>query len=186
MKNNKIILGFTGSIASGKGVAAEYLSKKYGANIYRFSTMLRDILERIYVPQSRENLQTLSTFLRTTYGQDVMSKVIAEDVARDTNSLVIVEGIRRPTDIEYLKKLEGFHLVYITGNEKTRWERVIRRKQNPGDETKTFEEFLKEEEAETESLIKKLGETAEETINNEGSLEDFYQALENIMNKYGN
>lgn len=182
----KIILGFTGSIASGKGTAAEYLSKKYGANIYRFSTMLRDILERIYTPQSRENLQSLSTFLRETYGQDVMSKVIAEDVARDTNNLVIVEGIRRPTDIEYLKRLDGFHLVYITGDEKTRWERVVQRKQNPGDENKTFEEFLKEDHAETESLIKKLGDTAEEKIDNAGSLEEFYEALENIMKKYGN
>src|SRR5690349_1693613 len=98
MKNNKIILGFVGDLASGKGTAAKYLSQKHNANTYRFSTMLRDILKRVYVPDSRENLQTLSTFLRQSYGQDVMSRVIAEDVARDTNNLVIVEGIRRPSD----------------------------------------------------------------------------------------
>ena len=104
MQTNKIIFGFVGDLASGKGTAAKYLQEKYGATTYRFSTMLRDILDRVYVPKSRENLQQLSTFLRESYGQDVMSRVIAEDVARDNNTLVIVEGIRRPSDIEYLKK----------------------------------------------------------------------------------
>lgn len=187
MKNsNKIILGFVGDLASGKGTAAKYLNEKHGATTYRFSTMLRDILKRVYVPETRENLQNLSTFLRESYGQDVMSRVIAEDVARNENNLVIVEGIRRPSDIEYLKKIEGFHLVYITGDEKIRWQRLVARKENAGDDKKTFEEFLKDEQAEADRMIKELGATAETKIENNHGFEEFYQALEKLVSHYGN
>ncbi len=43
----KIILGFAGEIASGKGTAAKYLVGRHEAATYRFSTMLRDIVERL-------------------------------------------------------------------------------------------------------------------------------------------
>ena len=56
MISNKIILGFTGLIASGKGTAAKYFNEKYGATTYRFSTMLRDLLNRIHVEHSRDNI----------------------------------------------------------------------------------------------------------------------------------
>lgn len=184
MQTNKIIFGFVGDLASGKGTAAKYLQEKYGATTYRFSTMLRDILDRVYVPKSRENLQQLSTFLRESYGQDVMSRVIAEDVARDNNTLVIVEGIRRPSDIEYLKKLEGFHLVYLTGEPRIRWERLVARKENPGDSEKTFEEFLKDEQAEADKLIKELGNTAPDKIENNGGFDEFYQKLDTLVSTY--
>ncbi len=184
MQTNKIIFGFVGDLASGKGTAAKYLQEKYGATTYRFSTMLRDILDRVYVPKSRENLQQLSTFLRESYGQDVMSRVIAEDVARDNNTLVIVEGIRRPSDIEYLKKLEGFHLVYLTGEPRIRWERLVARKENPGDSEKTFEEFLRDEQAEADKLIKELGNTAPDKIENNGGFDEFYQKLDTLVSTY--
>lgn len=179
----KVILGFVGDLAAGKGTLAKYLQEKYGCNTYRFSTMLRDILDRIYVEKSRENLQELSTFLRAKFGQDVMSKVIAKDVENDTKDLVIVDGIRRPTDITYLRQIPGFHLVYITADPKLRWERLVRRNENPGDDTKTFEEFLKDEQAEADQLIKELGKQAEFTIVNDDSIKELYQKVENILEK---
>jgi hypothetical protein len=40
---SKIILGFTGPIASGKEVAKKYIETKYGASSFKFSTILRNI-----------------------------------------------------------------------------------------------------------------------------------------------
>lgn len=177
----KIILGFVGDLAGGKGTICKYLNDKYQANAYRFSTMLRDVLDRMYVPQSRENLQKISTLLRQNFGEDVMSKVIAEDVKNDKNDIVMVEGIRRPTDISYLKENPGFHLIYITADTKIRWERLVRRAENPGDTEKTYEQFLEDEKAEADCLIKDLGKTAEFIINNDGTFEEFYQQMENVI-----
>ena len=182
---SKIILGFVGDLASGKGTLAKYLQEKYHCNTYRFSTMLRDILNRIYVENSRENLQLISKILRENFGQDVMSNVIAKDVERDENDLVIVDGIRRPTDITYLQNLEGFHLIYITAESKTRWERMVKRQENPDEKDKTFEQFLLDEQAEADMLIKELGGKAEKTINNDGTIEELYSQIENILADYG-
>jgi dephospho-CoA kinase len=177
----KIILGFVGDLAGGKGTICKYLAEKYGTPSYRFSTMLRDMLDRIYVDKSRENLQELSTFLREHFGQDVMSRVIAEDVARDTHEIIAVEGVRRPTDITYLQKNPGFHLIYITADTKLRHERLVKRNENPGDDKKTFEEFLQDEQAEADRMIKELGEKAEFKIENNGTFEEFYSQMENIL-----
>jgi dephospho-CoA kinase len=182
---SKIILGFVGDLAGGKGTIANYLKENYGVNAYRFSTMLRDILDRVYVDQSRDNMQTLSTFLRENYGQDVMSKVIAKDVEHDTNDLVVVEGIRRPTDITYLSEIPGFHLIYITADPKIRWERLVKRAENPGDTEKTYEEFLEDEQAEADRLIKELGAQAEITINNDRTMDELFAQLEKILQDYG-
>ncbi len=181
MENNKIILGFVGDLAGGKGTICQYLKGKYDINAYRFSTMLRDILDRIYVEKTRENLQDISTFLRSRYGQDIMSKVIVKDVLNDKNNIVAVEGIRRPTDITYLQELTGFHLIYITADAKTRWERMVLRQENPDEADKTFEQFLKDEQAEADMLIKELGKQAEYTLTNDGTKEEFFVNMEKIL-----
>lgn len=186
MATNKIILGFVGDLAGGKGTICQYLKEKYSVTSYRFSTMLRDVLDRIYVEKSRENLQDLSTFLRSRYGQDIMSKVIVKDVLGDKNEIVAVEGIRRPTDITYLQELDGFHLIYITADQKIRWQRMVLRQENPDEAEKTFEQFLKDEQAEADMLIKELGKQAEYTLTNDGTKEEFYMNMENILEQIKN
>jgi dephospho-CoA kinase len=181
----KIIIGFVGDLAAGKGTLASYLALKYTCNTYRFSTMLRDILDRIYADKTRENLQDISTLLRERFGQDIMSKVIAKDVQEDEGQLVVVDGIRRPTDISYLKELPGFHLVYVTADPKIRYERMKLRNENPGDAEKSFEQFLTDEQAEADKLIKELGAQAEDTIHNDGDYEELYTQIEMLLKKYG-
>ena len=109
----KNIIGLVGEIASGKGLAVKYLKEKHGAASYRLSDPLRDILSRLRLEINRKNLQDISRVLREHFGQNLLAKVIAEDAKNDTNKIVVVDGIRRPEDIEYLAKLPEFKLVYI-------------------------------------------------------------------------
>ncbi|MBT4516919.1 MAG: AAA family ATPase [Candidatus Komeilibacteria bacterium] len=177
----KIILGFTGLISSGKGTAAKYLKEKYKADTFRFSTMLRDVLDRLYLPQSRENFQIISPILREAFGQDLMAKVIAEDVKKSNSNLIAIDGMRRPADIEYLKDIPGFKMIAIEVDEKTRFERLLKRGENTDDATKTFEQFKKEHKAETEIHIPDLMKQADITIDNNGNLEDFYKQLDKLI-----
>jgi len=178
---NKIILGFTGLMACGKGTAAKYLQEKYGADTFRFSTMLRDILDRLYLPQSRENFQIISPLLRETFGQDLMAKVIAKDVEGADSKLIAIDGMRRPADIEYLKKITGFRMVAIDVDAKVRYQRLKARAENPGDKEKTWEQFQAEHQAETEIYIPELMKQADVTIDNNGSLEEFYQQIDKLV-----
>jgi len=177
----KIILGLCGEIASGKGTAVKYLEEKYGATSHRFSTSLRDILKRLYLEINRENMQKVSLVLREGFGQDLLAKVITEDVKNDSGKIIIVDGVRRPADIEYLTKLPEFKLIYITAHIKTRYERIIKRGENADDLNKTFEQFQKDHEAETELLITKIGETAKIKIDNNGDYEALYKQINEII-----
>ncbi|MBI4812109.1 AAA family ATPase [Candidatus Falkowbacteria bacterium] len=177
----KIIIGLVGELAAGKGTIVKYLEEKYGAASYRFSTPLRDVLERLHLEINRKNMQDVSRILREYFGQNLLAKTIAEDAKNDSNKVIAVDGVRRPADIEYLSKLPEFKLVYITADVKIRYERLLKRGENAGDKNKTFEQFLRDHEAETEILIPKIGKEADYKIDNNGTLEKLYEQIDEII-----
>lgn len=184
MIQKKIIFGFSGLLSSGKGTAAKYLEEKYRASTYRFSTMLRDILNRIYVEQTRDNLIKLSEILRSAFGEDTLAKTIAKDAENDSNPIIVVEGIRRLADISYLQKLPNFILVEIFANPQIRYERLVKRGENADDNTKTYEQFLADHQRSTELSILDVIKEAKEKLNNNGDLESMQQQIDALIKKY--
>lgn len=180
----KLILGFTGLLASGKGTAAKYLEEKHNVATFRFSTMLRDILNRVYVPQTRDNMVRLSEFLRNAYGEEVMAKTIAEDVKKSKNKIIAVEGIRRLADIIYLSKLPHFVLVEIFAEPKIRYERLIKREENADDKSKTYQQFLADHQRSTEVSILEVIKHATERVDNNGDFDSLHEQLDELVKKY--
>ena len=179
----KIILGLVGSMASGKETVKKYLAENYKAKDCKFSSPLRDVLDRIVVSVSRENMQNLSTILRANFGENLLAKIIANDASKLEAEIVVIDGVRRPTDIEHLIKLPNFFLIKIDSDPKTRYERMIKRNENEGDDKKTFEQFMKDHEAEADSLIPKVMESAQYSIDNSGNFEDLYKQIDEIIKK---
>jgi dephospho-CoA kinase len=179
----KIILGLAGEMASGKGTVAEYLGKKYKGNSHRFSTMLRDLAKRMYLEESRENLQKISKIFRQNFGEDILSKVIYHDVKNDQHRIVAVDGVRRISDIKYLKNFSDFKLIYIETSLEKRFERTKRRYENSDDEAKTFAEFKKDQKKEAELQIKGLKTKADFLIKNDGTFKELYAQIEKIIKK---
>jgi len=179
----KIILGFIGPLASGKGTAAKYLAEKHGAGSYRFSTILRDILSRVYLPDTRTNMQTVSSVMRGAFGDDLLALAIAKDVEADARQIVAVDGVRREPDIKHLRELPGFYLISIEADMKLRHERMTKRGENPDDNAKTFEQFVKDSQAEAEQQIAALQQKADFVINNNGDLANFFRQIDEILEK---
>ena len=180
-KAQKIIIGIVGEIGSGKTIATDYLKKKYKAKTFKFSDMLRDVLNRLYLEETRENMQKLSTALRGSLGEDLMSRVIAKDVEKSRAKIIICEGIRRPSDVKYLKNLPSFSLIAILANASLRWQRLVKRMENPDDKNKTWLEFKKEAIQEAESEIKKIAKQADFKIDNNGNFDKLYEQLNKII-----
>jgi dephospho-CoA kinase len=179
----KIIFGLVGPIASGKEVTKKYLIDKYNAKDCKFSSSLRDVLNRIGVPTSRENMQRLSTILRENFGEDLLSKIIATD-SRDLDApFVVIDGVRRPTDIKDLRELPNFFLVKIDAYPELRYERMKARNENPGDENKSYENFIKDHESEADSLVPIIMKESSYSIENNGSIDDLYKQIDEIIEK---
>lgn len=181
--SKKIILGLTGQIACGKGVIKNFLIEKYQASDYRFSTVLRDVLIRLDIEQSRKNIQKVSTFLRQTFGEDTLAKAMAKDARNDSSSFIVIDGIRRLADIAYLKDIPGFFLISVEANEQVRYKRVLERNENPGDDKKTFEEFLEDDAAETEQQIPETMKSADFVINNNGTWDELWEQIHQLVKK---
>lgn len=181
---DKLIIGLAGAMASGKGTAAEYLKNKYHAATYRFSTMLSDALDRFYLERNRDNFVKISEIIRGTFGEDIMAKTMAKDVEKDTNTIIVVEGVRRLADTKYLRKLEGFVLAEISADIKTRYKRLTQRSEKTDDKTKTFAEFKADHKRSTELSILAVAKQATEKIDNNGDLARLCQQLDKLVKKY--
>lgn len=179
-----LLIGLTGMMVAGKGTIAQYLKDYYGAETYRFSTPLRDILDRMHTEKSRENMQTLSTVLRHNFGEDILAKMIKEDIKNSSNPIAVVDGIRRWGDIELLKEGGVFVLTSVETSPETRYKRLINRAENEGDAQKTYEQFLEEQWNEADAQIPKIMEKTNEKIDNEGPLDELYKQVDEIIQKY--
>lgn len=180
MEDRKIILTFAGPPASGKGTCCEYFVKKYNAVHLRFSQPTRDILDIIHLPRTRDNMQKLSLVLRRNFGADIFSKILAAQAQEAASKLVVIDGARRLADVDHLKAISGFHLVAVDAPAKLRYERLIARRENPDDAMKTWDEFLKQEQADAEVLIPEIMAQAESRIINGGSMRELQRKLDEI------
>ncbi len=177
----KIILGVAGEMASGKGTVAKYLTEEKQGVSYRFSSILRDLVQRLYLDETRENLQTISTAVRENFGQDILCKVICQDVVNDQTEIIVIDGVRRIQDVEKLKNLKEFKLIYLEADLEKRFERIKKRGENSDDRTKTLEEFKKDHEREAEQEIKQLKNEADFIVDNNNSFENLYKQINNLL-----
>ncbi len=177
----KIIIGFVGLMASGKGEAAQYLQEKYGAVSFRFSSMLRDALKRFHVPETRDNLVKMSELIRASFGENILAKTMAEDIKMSPQSMIVVDGIRRIADIEFLRLLPEFVMVAVVADPRIRYERLTQRQENSDDQTKTYEQFLLDQEKSTEVTIPPVMRLAQREVTNNDSREEFYLQLDELV-----
>ncbi|MFB6226381.1 MAG: AAA family ATPase [Candidatus Paceibacteria bacterium] len=174
-------IAVVGKIGSGKTTAAEYLQQEHDFEAIKFSGFVRDILDRMHLQQNRDNMVKLSTAIRDNFGPDIFSRVLINE-AKDEDK-VVLEGARKEEDLSEFKDREDFYLLAIEARQKTRYNRVSARSENEDDQNKTFSEFKRDEKKATETEIGSLIQQADFTIENNDSLEDFHNELDNLVIK---
>lgn len=181
----KLIIGLVGQPGCGKGTAADLLKEKYGAGYVRFSGILGQILDLLVVEKTRENFIKLSNSVRREFGEDVLSYAIERACLNTPEDVVVVDGIRRPEDIVALEPLPQFKLISIDVSPELRFERMKNRGEKAGESEMSWEQFQKEGESEAERTVPFVMERAWKTIKNEGSKEEFEEAIRAMMNELG-
>lgn len=179
MANN--IIGITGKIACGKGSLADYLIKKYRAKKFGFSDPLKETLSMYDIELTRHNLQLLSTLLRKNFSEDVLARALMKRAIEARENIVIIDGVRRLTDIENFRKLKNFSLIFIDTKEKLRYARYTKRNQSPGDEKMSYKDFIKKDNAESENQIESLKQFSQHIISNNGSMEELHNKTDEII-----
>ena len=134
------VIGLTGSIGSGKELVKDIIMKRFSCWYVHLSSMVRGELEKKRTSFDRRTMQDLGNELRKRYGAHILAKLAVEYMQRD--KILIVDGIRNPGEIEFLRKKFGrdFILIAVDAPQQLRFERTVQRAR-PTD-PKTFEEFV--------------------------------------------
>jgi len=175
-----MVVGFTGPKLSGKGTAAAYLAKKFGAKTYSMSGILTDIAARLHLENSRANLIAIATGLRSQFGKDVLAKTLYQDVLQAGDKLAIIDGIRMADEVAIFSTLPNFQLFYVDAPVEVRFARAKNRGEKVGESTMTFETFLQEEQAKTEVEIHGL-KTQAVHIFNATDIDSFHAQLDQYI-----
>lgn len=181
--NDKIVIGLAGQISSGKDTIANYISEKYGGISMSFSQPLRDILNRAYLPINRANMSWLAQTFIDHFGGDVISNIVGKEVEASDKKIFILPNIRREDDMAYFKDWPGYVLIGINTDLRTCYDRLIKRSQNVDDQTKTWEQFQKDLQLSTEVSIDGLIKKSKIKIDNNGTFEELYKQIDNLVDK---
>jgi dephospho-CoA kinase len=181
------VVGFTGTIGSGKNTVKQIVLKKFNCYHVTLSDVIRGEIEKKKRTLNRVSLQDMGNEMRQKYGNHILAMLAIEYLPRD-KEMIIMDGIRNPGEIEYLKKKFGnnFKLIAIDAPLETRFERI--KKRTDVKEPQTLDEFKQ-----VDSRDKGMGEPlygqqvgacmkmADFTIENNGSAEELEKKIDEVM-----
>ena len=182
-----MIIGLTGTKASGKGEVSEFLKEK-GFAYESLSDRVREVAkERGIENYTIKQLQDIGNELRAKHGKGVLAIMTLKKL--EGKDRCVVDGIRNPGEISELKKREDFVLIAVDAPLKIRYKRLKSRGRE-SDPTTSWEDFLKanrrdlgENEEEIGQQVKKCMEMADiKIINDNNSIEDLRKKIAEIYN----
>lgn len=179
MINEPSLIGLTGTNGAGKGEVAEYFKKK-GYRYFSLSDLIREELRRRRKKPTRNNLIELGNKLREKFGADVLARRVMKKV----KGKAVIDSIRNPREVEYLRKKENFILLAVDAPAEMRYERV--KKRGRDESASSLQEFIKKEEEEMAGgeigqQLRQCLEMADRTIINDSSLKDLHRKLEELL-----
>jgi dephospho-CoA kinase len=176
----KKIIGLTGEMGSGKDTFSEYLKENYPDVFFsRFSDALTETLKLFFDDVKREDQQWLGEALRDKFGKDILLKAVIRKAKNINEGIVILNGVRKELEAAALKEIGG-KIIYITADQKIRWERVKVRGEKADDDV-PWEKFVEMGKAEAEVNITEVGKNADFKIENNGSKEEFYAEIKKVI-----
>lgn len=135
-------IGLTGPNASGKGEVAAYLERAHGYRPRSLSDVIRAEARRRGEEPTRGVLIPLGNELRAEHGPGALAELILPELEPPA----LIDSIRNPTEVEVLRRLEGFVLIAVAAPEDLRFERSLSRAR-PGD-PQSLDEFRDRERQE--------------------------------------
>lgn len=188
-KKYLVYVGVVGQIAVGKGILVDYLTKKLGFISFSLSSILHSELRKKGIKEfTRKTLQDMGDELRKKEGDGVLAKKAIEILKKNGDKHVVIEGIRNPGEIEFLKKNPAFILIGVKANRKLRYKRLLQRSK-PWD-PKTWSDFVKVDRRDLGVGQNKSGQQVgkclaycDYVLTNNKDLKDFQRKVKELMKK---
>lgn len=149
------IVGISGTNGSGKDTIGHMLSERHGWLFISVSDLLRDEARKRGKPVEREVLHDISTEWRREGGLGVLMDKAVELYKQNEDRYqgLVIASLRNPGEADRIHELKG-QVIWADADPRVRYDRIQANAFNRGrvqEDTKTFEQFLDEEEAEMQN-----------------------------------
>ncbi len=182
-----MIIGVTGTIGAGKDTVLDYLVAK-GFSKFSFSDLIREEARKRGYGMGRKSLEEFGDLIRKEHGDEA---VFAGRILREINERGIKDavagGIRQPWEIREFRNKSDFFLIAVDADQKARFERTRNRGGSTDtDDLEEFREFDRREyegKGSTHQQIKASMDMADFIVQNNGSYEELYKQVDDILKK---
>ncbi len=177
-----MLVGLTGRNAAGKTTIVEWFHN-LGFGAGSCSNSIRVWLTEQGLDETRQNLIQGGRTLREQGGAGVLAEMLLAQIAVDEN--YVIDSVRTPAEVEALQERPDFLLLEVQAEREVRWQRLLTRGRT-GD-AENFEQFVAQEQAELEAAdssgqaLNATAEMADIIIDNNGTLDELYKSLEELM-----
>ncbi len=178
-----IIIGITGTLGAGKGVAVSYLEKKGFVHYSARSFILEEVRKR-GLPEVRDSNVTVANELRKIHSPSYILESLY-NMAAEAGGNSVLESVRTPGEIDFLKKQKSFYLLSVNADQNERYRRVVKR--NTSFDNVSFDEFQLHDSREMEATDpnkQNIGECmrlADFQVQNDGTIEEFHVKIDAVL-----
>ncbi|MBP6880427.1 AAA family ATPase [Candidatus Saccharibacteria bacterium] len=187
-RDGALLIGISGSFASGKDVIAELLAKRAGYTHVSSSDMVRAAAKTAGLESDRTMLRPFANKIRDKNGADYFTKIAfeqANSAATTDKKRIVVSGLRAKAEADFIKNKGGV-IIFVDAPLELRFDRAQSRKRDLESYSKDiFERNEKKESQVTsgknEQNIYSIKENADIQIVNDGTIDDLWRKLKSLL-----
>jgi len=175
------ILAFTGMPFSGKSEAVK-IAKEQNIPVIRMGDMIWEETKSQGLGINDSNVGKIATIMRKTHGMDIWAKKTYEKIKSIKNiEKLVIDGVRNIEEVDFFKVNlgEDFVLIAVKVSDRVRYKRAMNRGRE--DDSKDLELIKERDKRELSWGLEEVIDSADITISNEGTIEDFQKEIKEIF-----
>ena len=184
-----MIIGITGTIGAGKGTIVEYLINNKKFKHYSARDFISEEVNRRGLILNRDSLTSVANDLRATHSPQYVIEQLFYKAQKEGGNAVI-ESVRTPGEITFLRKQPNFYLFAVDADSKLRFQRIKERASATDHiDFKTFRSNEKREMSTPDPNKQNLGkciEMADFVFYNNDSMDELFAQVEKVLTEIKN
>lgn len=181
-----MLIGIVGTLGSGKGTVVKYLVEEKGFSHYSSSGFLTQMLQERGDGIDRDNMARIAREIRAQDPNGV-PKLTYEQVQKDKPKHAILEALHTVGEVEFVRSVGGI-ILGVDADVDLRFKRI--QKRGSVKDNVSYEKFLSQVEREegggddsSGHNIRGAINVADYTITNNGTLEELYSQIDEVLEK---